>query len=215
MFKFLISIKFFSICLFELCGIHNQKKENMKFKKNELINDLKKDVENAISEAENFKNLTEADLNFKKNAESWSILECLEHLNLYGDFYLVEIENRILKAKPSPTSTVFKSGILGNYFAHSMQPKPDGSIPNKMKTFKDKNPANSDLPITTIDRFIKQQRKMLTLLEQAKRVDLMKVKTKITLPILKFRLGDTFRFVIYHINRHLIQAKRVLVNYEL
>jgi hypothetical protein len=183
----------------------------MKFKRNELLKDLKKDTQKAIAEAENFKKLTETDLNFKRNTESWSILECLEHLNLYGDFYLVEIEKQILNTNETPNATIFKSGVLGNYFANSMQPKPDGSISNKMKTFKDKNPTNSTLSITTIDRFIKQQQQMLTLLDAAKKVDLRKIKTRTTLPILKFRLGDTLRFVIYHVNRHLVQAHKVNV----
>jgi hypothetical protein len=54
----------------------------------------------------------------------------------------------------------------------------------------------------------KQQRQILTLLETEKKVDLRKIKIRTTLPILKFRLGDTLRFVIYHVNRHLVQAKR-------
>ena len=182
----------------------------MKFNRNELMTDLAEDVQKAIMETEKFRTLTEKELNFKTSPESWSILECLEHLNLYGDFYLVEIEKRILEANSSPTSAVFKSGLLGNYFTNSMQPKTDGSIDNKMNTFKHKNPVNSDLPITTVDRFIKQQRQMLVLLEQGKKVDLKKIKSKTTLPLVKFRLGDTFRFVIAHNNRHIVQANKVL-----
>ncbi len=184
--------------------------KKMKFNRNDLINDLKKDVENAIVTGEKFKQLTANQLNFKAAAERWSILECLEHLNLYGDFYLIEIEKQILKAPISKTTTVFKSGILGNYFAESMQPKPNGEISNKMKTFKDKDPANSNLSITVIDRFLKQQRQLLTLLEQAAAVDLTKVKTNITIKFIRLRLGDTLRFVIYHNNRHLLQANSIL-----
>lgn len=179
----------------------------MEFQKKALLNDLKTDINNAINAADKFKKLSPDQLNYKENIEKWSILECLEHVSLYGDFYLKEIEAQVLNAKSSQNKT-FKSGFFGNYFAQSMQPKPDGTIPNKMKTFKDKNPANSNLPITTIDRFIKQQKQMLTLLEQAEKVDL-KTKTKTTLPLIKFRLGDTFRFVIYHINRHVLQAKKI------
>lgn len=182
----------------------------MKFQKKVLLNDLKSDINAAIATATGFKNLSEKELNFKENAEKWSVLECLEHVSLYGDFYLKEIEKSILNAQLNQTTT-FKSGVLGNYFALSMQPKTDGTIPNKMKTFKDKNPANSDLPITTIDRFIKQQKQMLTLLAQAEKVDLKAIKTKTTLPMIKFRLGDTFRFVIYHINRHVLQAKKIQI----
>jgi len=187
----------------------------MEFKRIALIEALSSDVQTAINEASRFKTLTIKQLNAKETTEKWSILECLEHVNLYGDFYLKEIETRILSATPAKNATVFKSGIFGNYFANSMKPKADGTIPNKMKTFKDKNPSNSNLPITIIDRFIKQQRQMLTLLEQAKQVDLKKVKTGTTLPIIKFRLGDTFRFVIYHINRHIVQAQKAEKNSRL
>ncbi|MFK7950187.1 MAG: DinB family protein [Saprospiraceae bacterium] len=182
----------------------------MEFQKKRLLNDLKSDINKAIKAANDFKNLSIDQLNYKENTEKWSILECLEHVSLYGDFYLKEIESSILKGKIS-TTTTFKSGFFGNYFAKSMQPKTDGTIPNKMKTFKDKNPANSNLPITVIDRFIKQQKQMLTLLEQAEKVDLKAIKTKTTLPVIKFRLGDTFRFVIYHINRHILQAKKIQI----
>lgn len=181
----------------------------MEFQKEALLNDLKQDVNAAINAANEFKKLSAKELNFKENSEKWSILECLEHVSLYGDFYLKAIETSILNAEPKKTTT-FKSGLFGNYFALSMQPKTDGTIPNKMKTFKDKNPTNSNLPITTIDRFIKQQQQMLTLLEQAETVDLKAIRTKTTLPIIKFRLGDTFRFVIYHINRHIVQSRNIL-----
>ncbi len=180
----------------------------MKFNRTALLADLKVDINRGIEQAEVFKKLPLEELNQKPTAKSWSVLECLEHLNLYGDFYLPEMEQRILAATPSKNET-FKSSILGNYFAKTMQPKPDGSI-QKMSTFKDKNPINSNLSITTIDRFLKQQKQLLSLLEQAESVDLTKVKSKTTLPIIKFRLGDTFRFVIYHINRHLLQAERVI-----
>jgi len=49
-------------------------------------------------------------------------LECLEHLNVYDEFYLPEIEKTINSAK-NKSEFIFKSGILGNYFAESMIPK--------------------------------------------------------------------------------------------
>jgi hypothetical protein len=130
-------------------------------------------------------------------------------LSLYGDFYLVEIEQRVANSNTN-SSTYLHSGLLGNYFAKSMLPK-NGKI-RKMKTFKDKDPANSNLPLTTIDRFLKQQQRMIELLELARKVDLNKVKTSITFPVIKLKLGDTFRFVIYHNHRHMIQAENIFMN---
>jgi hypothetical protein len=59
---------------------------------------------------------------------------------------------------------------------------------------------------------------MLSLLEQAKSVNLQKIKASITLSkFIKLRLGDVFRVVIYHNERHLEQAfkavgKEILVS---
>jgi hypothetical protein len=159
-----------------------------------------------IAQAKFYQSIGPDELNWKQEPGRWSILECLEHLNLYGDFYLVEIERRIIASDNKPESN-FQSGLLGNYFANSMLPK-DGKI-KKMKTFKDKDPANSNLPMTTIDRFLKQQKRMIELLELAREVNLNKVKTSITIPVIKLKLGDTFRFVIYHNQRHMIQADQV------
>ncbi|MGE0635087.1 MAG: DinB family protein [Bacteroidia bacterium] len=175
----------------------------------QLIDELLLIIETANSKAKQFKELTTTQLNYKKSPESWSILECLEHLNLYGDFYLPEIQKQVLKAEKAPANAVVKSGVLGNYFASSMKVK-NGKV-NKMKTFKDKNPLNSQLSVTTIDRFLKQQQLLASLLTQSKTIDLNKTKTAITISsLIKLRLGDTFRFLVYHIERHMQQAERVL-----
>ncbi|MEL6865815.1 MAG: DinB family protein [Bacteroidota bacterium] len=181
----------------------------MKTSRNELLGDLTQMTHSIIQRAEQFKVLDEKGLQFKASPGAWNILECLEHLNLYGDFYLVEIEKQILKSDQSPAATIFRSGWLGNYFAKMMLPKADGSI-SKIKTFDDKDPSKSQLPLTTIDRFLKQQDRILELLELAKNVDLSRVKTGITISNwIRLRLGDTFRVVIYHNERHMQQAERV------
>lgn len=181
----------------------------MQFESNLLIDDLLDRTEHATLVVKKFKELPMDQLQFKHNAETWSILECIEHLNLYGDYYLVEIEKQILAQNGKSASTIFKSGLIGNYFANLMQVK-NGKI-TKMKSPKDKNPIHSTLTATTIDRFLKQQERLKSLLVQAKNVDLTKTKTAISLTrYIKLRLGDTFRFFIYHIERHILQAERIL-----
>lgn len=177
-------------------------------KQSELIADLKARTRQLINEAEDFKRLSVEQLNAKPSPTSWSVLECLEHLNLYGDFYLPEIEDCIISAKKIKDDPEFKSGWFGEKTVQDMLPK-NGKV-NKMNTFKNKNPLNSDLSIATIDRFIKQQEGLLRLLDLAASVHLEKVKTKITLPLIKFKLGTTFRFVIYHNQRHIWQARNIL-----
>ncbi|WP_306349719.1 DinB family protein [Flavobacterium sp. '19STA2R22 D10 B1'] len=177
----------------------------MKIQSNSLISDLTATVQKHIGYAEHLKGRPLQELNYKATPESWSILECLGHLNLYGNFYLPEIEQRIRVSK-TKAETDFKTGILGNYFANSMLPK---AKLNKMKTFKNMNPNNERLNQTILDLFIAQQNRMLTLLHQSKSISLNKTKTSISITsLLKLKLGDTFRFVIYHNERHIQQAKR-------
>lgn len=179
----------------------------MKTQSEMLILDLIETTRLNLNFAELLKQKSEIELNWKENSESWSILECLEHLNLYGHFYIQEIEKIIFNSKHKSDSE-FKSGILGNYFAVSMLPK---QKLNKMKTFKDKNPLNSNLDRKVIDVFINQQIKTIDLLNQSKIVSLNKNKVKITLTKwIKLKLGDTFRFVINHNTRHIKQIENTI-----
>ena len=180
----------------------------MKIENKALIEDLINRTKDYLNQAETFRQQPIEALNWKENVEKWSVLECFEHLNRYGDFYLPEIAQRIKAAPANQSTTIFKSGLLGNYFAESMLPK---EKLNKMKTFKSMNPAGSQLDKSTLDKFIQQQKQMLDLLEQARSVSLSKTKTSISISKwIKLKLGDTFRVVVYHNYRHMLQAATVL-----
>ena len=176
----------------------------MKFKAEELLAELIEQTRININKVENLRDLSNTELNHKENIEKWSILECIEHLNLYGDFYNPEIRKRI-ETSHSKANLIFKSGVIGNYFVNMMLPK---KKLNKMKTFKDKNPAGSSLDSIVIDKFISQQKEFLELIESSKNINLTKTKTAVSISkVIKIRLGDTFRFIVAHNQRHLIQAE--------
>lgn len=179
----------------------------MQIENNQLIEDLIQRTKAVMNQAEALRELSLDHLNWKSDSESWSILECLEHLNRYGDFYIPEIKHRI-KGQPNKGGNLqFKSGLLGNYFAKSMLPKEQL---NKMKTFQSMDPSGSDLNQETIQKFLNQQKQMLELLTQSRNLDLTKTKTSISISNwIKLRLGDTFRVVIYHNQRHMVQIQRI------
>ena len=80
-----------------------------------------------------------------------------------------------------------------------------------MKTFKNKNPINRELNKTTIERFITQQEKLLTLFNASQEVDLNKIRIRISISnLIRLKLGDTFQFYINHIVRHLAQIDNLL-----
>ncbi len=171
-----------------------------------LLNALQKQTEQIIQQAEDLKGYDLFALTWKENPDSWNILECLEHLNLYSNFYLTQIEEKIKYTK-SLRDLFFKTGFLGNYFAQSILPKESGK---KMKTFKDKNPINNTLDKTVIDHYIKDQFRFLDLLDQSASVSLNKVKISTSFSnLIKLKLGDTFQFLLNHQLRHLAQIERI------
>ena len=179
----------------------------MKIESNKLIEDLILDTTQNLNEAKKLIKLPNELLNYRLREDSWSILECFEHMNLYGDFYIPEIKIG-LDNSTKVSTRFFKSGMLGNYFAKSMLPK---EKLNKMKTFNDKNPLGSNLDVSTINRFISQQEQILNLLENSKEKSLNKIKVPISIAKwIKLKLGDVFRIVIYHNIRHVLQANNVL-----
>lgn len=188
----------------------------MKLKSQELIEQLIAETVSISGYAEHLKTFSAEQLNYRKSDNSWSMLECIEHLNLYGRFYIPEITKRLEEyAKNSfakkQQNIYFRSGWLGNYFAKSMLPK---DKPNKMKTFQSMNPIHSKLEVSVIDEFITQQSELLQLLRKAETADLTKIKTGVSISKwIRLRLGDTLRVVIYHNMRHIEQVRRI-INYQ-
>ena len=177
----------------------------MKIEQSKLIAELRRETQKAKSQLEAFKTYTIEELNFKPNDAKWSVLECIEHLCRYGKFYLPEIEQRMIASESAP-KPYFKSGLIGNYFVNMIK----ASNTKQLKTVKSMDTTGSQLNRGTINQFTKQLEWLDVLLGQAQDVDLNKVKTSISLTkAIKLRLGDTLRFLVYHNERHLLQAKRI------
>lgn len=165
-----------------------------------------------------FEPLDEPTLNRRPGPDKWSILECMAHINLANKPYLIEIRKQISKARPSASqpSPTFSSNWLGNFFTGMMQPKPDGRIKNKMGTIKTFNPTpdssaqQSQLnKAATFEEFYQINQELIGLLSQADQVDFRRTKVKSALgSLIQFRLGDAFRFLLAHAERHLLQASR-------
>lgn len=185
--------------LFHLCS--------MKIASSQLLDNLTDLTRQHLRFMEQLQALPDQALTQKAHATSWSALECIEHLNRYGNFYLPEIRKRV-ETSHEPAASLFKSGWLGNYFANSMWPK---EKLNRMKTFASMNPLNSHLDRSVITVFILQLQTMLNLLQQCRNVNLNTVKTSISISsLIKLKLGDTLRVVIYHNERHARQIERAI-----
>lgn len=184
----------------------------MKINSSQLLEDLRIRTEIIIKTAkENFLLLPDETIQKKPTPERWSIAECLEHLNLYGEYYIPTMMKVIDEGqkKGLKPKEYFKPGLVGNYFSESMMPN-EGKT-RKIKTFNDKDPSITGTRQDVLERFLDQQEEFLKILTEASKVDLEKVKVPITIAKwIKLKLGDTLRFNIYHNERHLWQAKKVM-----
>ncbi|WP_347069760.1 DinB family protein [Flavobacterium sp. WV_118_3] len=177
----------------------------------QLLEELTTITRNNIEIGNSFKANNPKTLNWRQSEKSWSILECLEHLNRYGDFYLPELNRCIAKARYKKPQLFYKTGVLGGYFARMMK----AASQTKINSLKSYNPIGSQLDQGVLDVFITQQETLLLILDQAQQVDLIKNKTAISLSrLIRLQLGDTLSFLIYHNERHIKQASNVLKQYS-
>lgn len=170
-----------------------------------LLENLETRVERHLADAVKiFQNLPESILLKPSATGGWSIAQCLEHLNRYGNYYLPQIQKGLDK-KISGGNT-FKSTWLGNYFTKMMEPSTGAK---KVKAFKDYVPPVQLNAHAVVAEFIGQQETLLGYLKQARATDLNAVKIPVSIAKwIRLRLGDVFRFIIAHNERHMVQAKR-------
>lgn len=196
----------------------------MRFQNNELLSELIERNNSFIQLVENeFQNLSEKKLTAKISKDKWSILECLIHIIKADEIYLPQFESKIEKFDSQTYvddykgRLSYKTGWLGNYFVESIVPKKEG-IKNTMKSFKSMDP-NINIELSSkefkntqevLNAFVKQQKAINLQMDKAKEVNLGSIKIKTAIPLISIKLGDAFRFVIGHNERHIFQAKNLL-----
>ncbi|WP_281613922.1 DinB family protein [Flammeovirga sp. SubArs3] len=181
----------------------------MKVNQEQFLQQLIENVEDNLTSVNEYMELSDEELNTKYDEKSWSILECMEHLNRYGDYYIPYLK-KAMNTSPQKTKDIYKGGWLGNYFANMMQPK-GGSISNKMSAPSDKNPIG-----TTLDRVVLSVRKeqctqLLEILGHSFDKNINKPRIPISISrVIRLKYGDTLHFLIAHDNRHTLQGDRIM-----
>lgn len=188
-----------------------------KFQSEKLLDGLAADVRRLLLQTESIKTLGDEQLRRKPTPEAWSVVEVIAHLNYYARFYTQAIENQ-MEHHQTTNRPGFNPGWFGNYFTRIIGPSPDGQVRNKMKTFKDAvpTPPSGLDPEAEIREFTAHQHHLLNLLRIARSADLGRIRVPITLTrLIRLKLGDTFRFVIAHEQRHFQQIDRVIAALDL
>jgi hypothetical protein len=176
-----------------------------------LLDQLSSDVRTILVYTETLKSKSEQELSLPAKDGGWSAGQVLAHLNFYAGYYLNEIE-RALSNSNTTSTTFFKSSWLGNYFTNMMKSKEDGQVKSKMKSPKNAVPPVMPNAKVELEKFIQYQHQILNVIEISKKVNLRKLKIATSLSkLIKLNLGDTYRFVIAHEQRHIEQIKRLFV----
>lgn len=175
----------------------------------EYLYTLEQQVEEQLKEViAVFQNLPEDRLLQPDANGGWSMAECIEHLNAYGDFYLPRLQKALSNAPALQQPDRFKHSLLSRYFIAMINP---GASTKKYKAMKKYRPVGLTDPHAIVSRFIQQLEELLQLIMQAEQKNLMKVNVATTLsPLIKIPAGDAIQFVLMHNRRHLLQARKNL-----
>jgi uncharacterized damage-inducible protein DinB len=194
-------------------ALYQKTTEMPTFQSKALLAELEATLRGEMEEAERFRDYTESELKQRPADGGWSIVEVLFHLNYYAGFYTEAIEKAIDKNADRPSTEHFSSGWLGNYFTNIIGPPDEnGQLKMKMKSPPDAvPPLGSELdPQQELDKYLAHQRKLLKLLHQARSRNLGTIRVPISISRwIRLKLGDTFRFVIAHQQRHHQQILRI------
>lgn len=171
-----------------------------------LIDRLEARVEQHLNRAVIcYQNLNEEELLKPAANGGWSIAQCLDHLNRYGDYYLPEIEKKLEQPGHEP-STIFKGSWIGRYFTKMMEPDTGTRKVKAMKAYAPPPQLNAHEVVAT---FIQQQETLLKYLNRARSVNLDKLKIPVSIARwIQLKMGDVFQFIIAHNERHVRQADR-------
>lgn len=168
-------------------------------------------VSNNVEEA--FGGLSEEQLNWKPDVESWSVAQCLEHLIITNELEFPAIHDAFRSDRRNPLWS--RIPLLPWIFGRLMIWLFATESTRRVKAPKMFQPSASALPRSIVETFIGHQREIVKLLEKSRALDLD--RTKIVSPVSNFvtySLRDAFTVLVGHERRHLRQALRVVQSEE-
>jgi hypothetical protein len=181
-----------------------------KYRSQDLINELESDLRAVIMQATYLKAVDPGLLLQQPAPGKWSVIQVIEHLNSYDRYYLLAIERSLQQNRSS--TEYFTPGWLGDYFTKLMKPGDNGKISRKMQSPKNHRPGQYLDAFPVINTFIDQQQYLLELLEKAREKNIGAIRTPVSISkLIRLKLGDTFRFLIAHKQRHFVQIDNTMV----
>jgi hypothetical protein len=152
-------------------------------------------------------------INWKPDARTWSVAECLQHLNIVAEGYLPAMEEAAADPDAPRGTAPFRYGLLGRLFVWLM--RPDGF---KMPTIPSMAPPKTTGTQSHLDEeavlaaFDAQTERFVALIDTAHERGLDLRRTTVVepyLPLFRLALGALVEALGQHAVRHVAQAERV------
>ena len=179
-----------------------------------LLLELEEQNQQLLAAVRKWKKTPPEILTFRPATDKWNAIECLDHLNSYGKYYLPAIEKAVSTTPGDKRilPSTFSPGWLGNYFTNLMLPDNQGKV-KKMKAPKAHLPHSCLNAPAVMAEFEQQLLQFSALLKKAAKTDLNKARVPVSImPLIKLKLGDVLRFVIAHNQRHVLQGENAIVS---
>lgn len=156
-----------------------------------------------------FTPLTAAQLNWKPDAASWSVAQCLDHL-ITIDRQMLDVMAKVVAPdhrKELVERIPFLAKLLGPTMVRSLGPQ----VGRKLKAPPTSLPSSSALPPTIVGDFIAHQADVVARL-RALVAGREHVLMRSPFAPLAYSVGDASRLICAHERRHVEQAKRVVAH---
>ncbi|MBK0401784.1 DinB family protein [Adhaeribacter sp. BT258] len=175
---------------------------------NPTLDQLTREVRTIVQFAETeLKKLPIEKLNQRPANGGWSLLECLEHLNRYSNYYNPALEKALATNSSAKGNSEITLTWIGKKSVEMIAP----NNTKKHKTMKKMNPQGSLLHASVVDEFLKNQQQLLSLLQKSGQTDLGKKAVPVEFfRLLKMNIGETLLFMVLHEQRHFLQLQRIL-----
>jgi hypothetical protein len=176
---------------------------------NEEFPPLKAEASAIAADAERtFGALSPEQLNWKPQADQWSVAQCFEHLIKINAAYFPQLR----RIEEGAYASSWRDHVpwLGRFFGSMILRAVQPASQRKFKAAKHVEPSTSAIDDGIITRFTAHQREVIQHMTLAGGRDLSAiVVTSAVAPVAFYSALDMFKILVAHERRHMAQAERV------
>ncbi len=161
-----------------------------------------------------FEGLSAEQLYWKPQNRVWSIAQNLQHIYLFQQHYLPFIEKTIntLEQKGGKAAPYYQTGLLSDYLLRRVQLNEGNQPRQSLKTLKRFRPneEQNNNPALVFQAYQQQEKALKLIFERVQALNLMSGFIPFCpLPFIGLYLGDALCLLVYHHERHIVQAQKL------